>query len=189
MPMSDRSARVAYSKAYYRKNRERLLAEQKARDAAVDPEQRAEYQRQYQQDNKAALLEKQRARNRKNYAANKPAHRERQKRTRLRKYGITEAQKAALLDLQEHQCPICERFLAETTVPSIDHCHVTGSVRGILCRKCNSALGLFEESPATLERALEYLSIKRRHCVTSLLSGATSTQNKTPLREPSPVED
>lgn len=189
MPMSDRAARMAYSKAYYRKNRERLLAEQKARDAAADPVQRAEYLQQYQQDNKAALLEKQRARNRQNYSANKPAHQQRQKRTRLKRYGITEGQKAALLRLQEHQCPICERFLAEQTVPSIDHCHVTGAVRGILCRRCNSALGLFEESPATLERALEYLGQQRRQEVTRLLSGATSTPSKTPSSEPSPTGD
>jgi hypothetical protein len=189
MPMSDRAARVAYAKAYYRKNRDLLLSKQKERDAAADPELRAEYQRQYHEANKADLLEKQRARGRQNYAANKPAHRERQRRTRLKKYGISEAQKAALLQLQEHQCPICERFLAEQTVPSIDHCHVTGSVRGILCRRCNSALGLFEESPATLERAFEYLGIARRQQVTKLLSGATSTPSKTPSSEPSPSED
>lgn len=189
MPMSDRSSRIAYSKAYYRKNREKLLAQQKERDAAADPARRAEYQRQYQLDNKAELLEKQRERSRLNYAANKPAHRARQKRTRLKRYGISEAQKVALLELQEYQCPICERFLAEQTVPSIDHCHVTGSVRGILCRRCNSALGLFEESPATLERALEYLSMAWRQEVTRLLSGATSTPSKTPSSKPSPSED
>lgn len=180
MAMSDRAARIAYSKAYYRKNREELLAKQKERDQAVDPAQRAEYQRQYQEANKQALLEKQRARGRKNYAANKSAHRDRQRRTKLKKYGITETQKALILQSQEHQCPICERFLAEQTVPSIDHCHVTGSVRGILCRRCNSALGLFEESPAILERALDYLSMQRRQEMTKLLSGATSTPNKTP---------
>lgn len=150
---------------------------------------RKKYQQDYYEANKAALLEKQRARGRKNYAANKPAYRERQKRTRLKRYGISAEQKAALLTLQEHQCPICERFLAELTVPSIDHCHTTGSVRGILCRRCNSALGLFEESPATLERAIEYLSIQRRQQVTKLLSGATSMPSKTPLSEPSPSED
>lgn len=189
MPMLDREARVAYSKAYYRKNREQLLAKQKGRDMEADPALRAEYQRQYQEANKDALLAKQRARGRKNYAANKPAYRERQRRARLKKYGISEEQKSALLKLQEHQCPICERFLAEQTAPSIDHCHVTGSVRGVLCRRCNSALGLFEESPATLERALEYLSMERRWQVTKLLSGATSTPNKTPSSEPSPTED
>lgn len=127
--MSDGAVRVAYAKAYYRKNREQLLNKQKERDAAVDPSVRAEYQRQYQEASKAELLEKQRARRRKNYAADKPAYRARQRRNKLKQYGITEAQKAVLLNLQEHQCPICERFLAGQTVPSIDHCHVTGSVR------------------------------------------------------------
>lgn len=189
MSMSDRAARVAYSKAYYLKNRAQLLSKQKQRDESVDPVARAEYLQQYQAANKETLLPKQRVRNKLNYAAAKPAHRERQRRNKLRKYGITEAQKDAILKLQEYQCPICERFLAEQTVPSIDHCHVTGSVRGILCRRCNSALGLFEESPAMLERAAEYLGMQRLHQMTKLLSGATSMPSKTPLSEHSPNED
>lgn len=173
MPMLDRAARIAYAKNYYRENREQLLARQSERDRLASPEKRAEYQRQYRQENREALLEKQRARGKLNYTANKKANRERQKRNRLKKYGITEQQKQLILQAQEYQCPICERFLAEQTVPSIDHCHVTGSVRGILCRRCNSALGLFEESPELLERAAEYLGAACRQRMTKLLSGAT----------------
>lgn len=39
----------------------------------------------------------------------------------------------------------------------VDHCHETGKIRGILCRRCNSGLGFFRDSPTTLERAIEYL--------------------------------
>ena len=39
----------------------------------------------------------------------------------------------------------------------VDHCHTTGRVRGILCRKHNSALGVFEDNIAYLEKAIEYL--------------------------------
>ncbi|WP_370876995.1 endonuclease VII domain-containing protein [Acidovorax sp. A1169] len=181
--MSDKAARLAYNKAYYRKNRERLLAEQKARDQQRDlaePGARDQYQQEYRAANKEALLEKQRARNRANYAANKPGYRARGKKARLKKYGITAAQKKAILDMQEHQCPICERFLTESHVPSIDHCHVSGSVRGILCRRCNAALGMLDESPANLERALEYLSMRKAQEMTRLLSGATSTTSSGP---------
>jgi hypothetical protein len=40
---------------------------------------------------------------------------------------------------------------------SIDHCHRTGKVRGLLCHCCNLALGLFKDNPALLEKAASYL--------------------------------
>ncbi|WP_422097507.1 endonuclease VII domain-containing protein [Variovorax sp.] len=183
MPMSDRAARLAYSKQYYRQNRERMLAEQKERDAlreAAQPGARAQYQQEYRAAKREQLLEAQRVRSRENYASNKAAYRARQRRQRVARYGLTPEQLTAILQRQEHQCPICQRFLSEATVPSIDHCHVTNSVRGVLCRRCNSALGMLEESPSNVERALEYLSMSRLQAFRSWLSGVTSTPNKTP---------
>jgi|GEM_PF-2199944 len=43
---------------------------------------------------------------------------------------------------------------------SIDHCHKTGKVRGILCKQCNSALGFFKDNVEFLQAAIDYL---RRH--------------------------
>lgn len=43
---------------------------------------------------------------------------------------------------------------------NIDHDHVTGLVRGLLCRKCNAGIGLLGDTPEGVEAALEYL---RRH--------------------------
>ncbi len=183
MPMSDRNSRLAYSKAYYRKNRERMLAEQKERDQlrdAAQPEARNQYQHEYRAAHKDELLRKQKDRSKRNYVANKPAYRYRQRQQRITKYGLTPDTYSAILEHQGHQCPICQRFLAEQTVPSIDHCHVTDSVRGVLCRKCNAALGMLEESPGNIERALEYLSTSRLQAFGKWLSGATSTPNKKP---------
>lgn len=39
----------------------------------------------------------------------------------------------------------------------IDHSHTTGKFRGILCAKCNSGLGLFNDSPELLDKAKIYL--------------------------------
>ena len=40
----------------------------------------------------------------------------------------------------------------------IDHDHVTGRVRGVLCTNCNSGIGRFADNPELLRRAVEYLS-------------------------------
>ena len=62
----------------------------------------------------------------------------------MRNYGITSAQKKALVDSQEGKCAICKSFLTKTTKTHLDHCHATGMVRGILCTRCNTHLGWHE---------------------------------------------
>jgi hypothetical protein len=39
----------------------------------------------------------------------------------------------------------------------IDHCHITGKVRGLLCHKCNKGIGLLGDDPARVAAALNYL--------------------------------
>jgi len=40
---------------------------------------------------------------------------------------------------------------------AIDHCHSTKKVRGLLCNKCNQAIGLFGENEEKLNSAINYL--------------------------------
>jgi hypothetical protein len=51
-------------------------------------------------------------------------------------------------------CAICDCDATER-----DHNHVTGMVRGLLCRECNIALGFFRDNDALLQRAITYLSL------------------------------
>ncbi len=76
----------------------------------------------------------------------------------LRKYGITFAQALAMYEFQDNKCAICLRDVQPLTRDfAVDHNHTTGLVRGILCTRCNTGLGMFRENPFSLGRAMEYL--------------------------------
>jgi hypothetical protein len=64
-----------------------------------------------------------------------------------------------LYPLQDGKCAICGRHEIKNNNRrlSIDHCHISGFVRALLCNQCNRALGLFKDDVTILERAVEYL--------------------------------
>lgn len=74
-----------------------------------------------------------------------------------RKYGITDEAYTALLEEQCQRCAICLGTDSNMKL-SVDHDHQTGAVRGLLCRACNMGVGIFNEDPAALRRAADYLS-------------------------------
>lgn len=69
-------------------------------------------------------------------------------------YGMPYESFPAMVSLQKGRCKICKQRPPKLTV---DHCHKTGQVRGLLCGNCNRALGLFQESPEALLAAARYL--------------------------------
>lgn len=81
------------------------------------------------------------------------------------RYGVTLEHCEQLLFEQNGRCAICDISLPRLDAPkklrkqvNIDHDHDTNVVRGILCPKCNMALGFFSDDPSLLTRALEYLN-------------------------------
>ena len=77
------------------------------------------------------------------------------------KYGISIEEFNRLLKIQKGKCKICNRFPKITKAHptlTVDHCHQTGKVRGLLCRSCNTALGLFYEDKTSITNALKYLT-------------------------------
>lgn len=68
-------------------------------------------------------------------------------------YGMTPDEFAALVEAQGGSCAICE------TRPAVhvDHDHLTGSVRGVLCFPCNVALGHLKDDPLLFRKASDYL--------------------------------
>jgi hypothetical protein len=71
-------------------------------------------------------------------------------------YGISIDEFEAMHAEQGGRCLICGDEPARGLV--VDHCHVTGEVRGLLCHICNCGLGSFNDSPHLLFRAIQYLT-------------------------------
>jgi len=57
---------------------------------------------------------------------------------------------------QQGCCAICTHPFVNQR-PAVDHCHITNKVRGLLCQKCNTAIGLLEDNITSLENAIKYL--------------------------------
>ena len=76
--------------------------------------------------------------------------------TRVKKeYGLSASDVAKMLCQQNKSCAICEVNIESGY--HIDHCHSTGKVRGLLCQKCNQAIGLLKENKNLFERASKYI--------------------------------
>lgn len=75
-------------------------------------------------------------------------------------YGITLDDYNKLFEKQGGQCAICSKTQERTL--HVDHCHSSGRVRGLLCQKCNMAIGLLHDSVDLLKKAVKYLNKKGR---------------------------
>ena len=73
-----------------------------------------------------------------------------------RKYGIGLDFYEHLLKIQDGRCAICGD-MEDGRALAVDHDHVTGQVRGLLCASCNNGLGRFKDDPERLKAALRYL--------------------------------
>lgn len=79
----------------------------------------------------------------------------------LRKYGLTPESYDALHAAQGGVCAVCRQ--AETSTNqygplnlSVDHCHRTGKVRGLLCARCNRSLGLLGDDSERIYALARY---------------------------------
>lgn len=82
-----------------------------------------------------------------------------QRKYKLKKFGITLEYYEQMIKEQNNCCAICKTSQEKLTkLLSIDHDHKTGKVRGLLCGKCNRALGYFNDNIKTIEKAIEYVT-------------------------------
>lgn len=76
-----------------------------------------------------------------------------------RSYGITLDQYEEMLKAQNGVCAICKDECNRKTTKRlcVDHDHITGVVRGLLCFQCNVGVGKFKDSPAIMTVAAQYM--------------------------------
>lgn len=128
MARKNQSDDLAYQKSYYARNRERILARAKARWAAMPARERKEA------NAYASFMAK-------------------ENKYWVKRYGLEPEQYNAMAIDRGPNCPICKY----ESKPVVDHCHETGFVRGLICRGCNTALGLVRDDPRILRALADYL--------------------------------
>lgn len=99
-----------------------------------------------------------------------------------RKYGLSQQELAERIERQVGVCCICLRRPAV----HIDHNHVTGTVRGVLCFTCNAALGQLQDDPTIMRRAAAYVEGQAWH-LTKLAPGAFRLPSSRPAAQASPT--
>ena len=79
------------------------------------------------------------------------------------KFSLTVEEYDAILEAQDGVCALCECPPTPGISLHVDHDHGTGAIRGLLCVRCNNALGLFREDPDLLKRAARYVTADAKH--------------------------
>lgn len=82
------------------------------------------------------------------------------RRARFKRYGLTIEAFEGMLSAQGYRCKVCNKDRLPTEREwQVDHCHKSGTVRGILCYNCNVGLGHFHDDKELLQAAINYLGV------------------------------
>jgi len=71
--------------------------------------------------------------------------------------GLTKERYDVAFEIQKGLCAICQKPSKDNQSLAMDHNHKTNEFRGLLCKECNRALGLFGDNIDTLTNAVTYL--------------------------------
>lgn len=174
MPQTKEQKKAYYQK-WYQEHREELLAKQKERNKRnyqknkerykqkhlewrnANPERQKELTKAWAETHKERMAEI----SRKHYQMNKEKELDLCRQRKLKSYGLTQQDYEMMADQQNNRCAICQTELVihgKKKTAYVDHCHATGKVRGLLCMKCNSMLGMAGDNVETLKAAIDYLN-------------------------------
>ena len=91
------------------------------------------------------------------------------RKTLKHRFGITLEEYSEILKSQGGCCALCGakknnvRGKRRNWNFSVDHCHTTGKIRGLLCNNCNRGLGLLGDTRESLQKAVDYLTKSDTH--------------------------
>lgn len=129
----------------------------RSRPKTHDPEYYREKARRYRLENPEKVKEFQKLWR----ISNPEVYKESARRTHLRTtFNISLEEYNELFEKQGKACAICKGTSPQDSMGRsfcVDHNHITGEIRGILCFRCNKALGWFRDDERLLEKALSYL--------------------------------
>lgn len=136
--MADTAAdRARRSREWRQRNPEKMrLMNAKARQEPNYPERAKLYAEKYRLDGRRKIIKR---------------------RHLLQRYGLTYEDFETMLVGQHDKCRICLKTFDPKRTPAVDHDHITGKVRGLLCSRCNTGIGLLAEDPFILSRVWAYL--------------------------------
>jgi len=94
----------------------------------------------------------------KNQRAWRAANKEHVRDLHLKRYGLTASKSDEMLLNQDYRCAICGLHQSEQDRDlAVDHNHVSGKVRKLLCIRCNSGIGHFKDDKELVLKAYRYL--------------------------------
>lgn len=134
--------RKEYNKRYWQKLKEtdpekaKAISRRGTEYQKAHPEKRAQYNKKWRETNPESYKRS----GRRNHLK--------------KKFKITPEQFDEMALFQDNRCGIC---MKETKELCVDHNHVTGKIRKLLCHNCNRALGLFEENAEVMTNAIKYI--------------------------------
>lgn len=150
-----------YKKEYYQKNKVKILKQMKKK---YNPKKKKSYNSKYYNNNKELYKQQSKEWKKRNPEKVKLTNRK----YLLKKFGITIEEFEILLQKQNNRCWICREKPQKNINLTVDHCHTTKKIRGLLCRNCNLALGNFKNSIVHLKQAIKYLrkfQKKKQKCI------------------------
>jgi len=148
LTVEQKQRRAEYAREWRKKNPEKVAAHAKKTRIKNREKVRAR-QKEWGEKNKEHRAEK----GRKWYNENKERTRNSQL---IRVFGITLDEYNIMLDKQNDRCAICGENVGGKSF-AVDHDHLSGKVRGLLCGSCNVGIGHFRDDPELLEKAIEYI--------------------------------
>ena len=153
MAYKNKEDALAYAKKYREENAEKRKKQAK-QYYKENHKKIHKYQKQYREDNREQIRE-----SGKQYRGTEKGRENARKASIKYSYGLFYEEWLEMWESQNEKCAICgESFLSPSNA-CIDHNHKTNEIRGLLCRKCNAAIGLLNDNPELLKKAIEYLKV------------------------------